>query len=29
LMLLRLNAMFFRRRLAEMKKPPDLPPELG
>lgn len=29
LVLLRLNAVFFRRRLAEMKKAPDLPSELG
>jgi hypothetical protein len=29
LMLLRLNAVFFRGHFAEMKKPPDLPPELG
>ena len=29
LMLLRLDAVFFRGRFAEMKEPPDLPPELG
>jgi len=28
-MLLRLDAMFFRRLLAEVKKPPDLPAKLG